>query len=68
MCLGMAAGIRPCDGDRYILHYYGKDYDYILKNTPGGFVLVNDSDVPLGYPLGAVPFNDKGKYNFERVC
>lgn len=36
MCLGMATGVRPSDGDRYILHYYGKDYDYVLKDTPGG--------------------------------
>ena len=67
MCLGMATGVRPSDGDRYILHYYGKDYDYVLKDTPGGYVLVHDSDVPLGYPLGALPFSDKEKYNFERV-
>lgn len=68
MCLGKSMGVHLADGDRYILHFYGKEYPYVLKDTPSGFVLVHDSPTPFGPPLGALPFKDKEKYNFERVC
>lgn len=65
MCLGKAMGVHLKDGDRYILHFYGKEYPYVLKDTPNGFVLVPSSK---SAPIGALPFSDKEKYNFERVC
>lgn len=67
MCLGLATGFRLKDGDKYILHYYGNDYNYVLKETPGGFVLVHDSTKPFGPPLGALPYKFKDDYNFERI-
>lgn len=65
MCLGKAIGVHLADGDKYILHYNGQQYPFVLKQTPNGFVLVPSSK---SAPIGAVPFNDKEKYNFERVC
>ena len=65
MCLGTAIGVHLADGDKYILHYNGQRYPFVLKQTPNGFVLVPSCK---SAPIGAVPFNDKEKYNFERVC
>lgn len=66
MCLGKAMGVHLSDGDKYLLHFRNNTaYEYILKSTPNGFVLVPSSK---SAPIGAVPFNDKEKYNFERVC
>lgn len=67
MCIGQAMGVHLADGDRYILHYEGQKYPFVLKQTPNGFVLVHDSSTPFGPPLGALPFSEKGKYDFERI-
>lgn len=65
MCLGKAIGVHLADGDKYILHYNGQQYPFVLKQTPNGFVLVPSCKSAA---IGAVPFNDKEKFNFERVC
>lgn len=64
MCLGKAMGVRLTDGDKYILHYEGQQYPFVLKQTPIGFVLVPSSK---SAPIGAVSFLNKDRYSFERV-
>lgn len=64
MCLGKAMGVHLADGDKYILHYNGQQYPFVLKQTPNGFVLVPSSK---SAPIGAVHFCNKDRYSFERV-
>lgn len=64
MCLGKAMGVHPADGDKYILHYEGQQYPFVLKQTPNGFVLVPSCK---SAPIGAVSFLNKDRYSFERV-
>lgn len=70
MCLGLAQGCRKQEikaGDKLTLHYYGKQYPYEAKETPNGIVLVHDSTTPLGPPLGALPVEDMGEYDFRGI-
>lgn len=65
MCLGMAPGVHLSDGDKYLLHFRNNtSYEYILKSTPDGFVLVPSCNLS---PIGVVPFCEKDQYCFERV-
>lgn len=65
MCLGLASGYRIKDGDRYVLHYLGRDFPYVAKDTPNGMFLVHDSQTPLGTPLTAISINNINEFDFR---
>lgn len=67
MCIGLASGYKIQDGDKFILNYLGRKFNYIAKQTPKGIVLVHDSITPLGYPLGALSISQMQNYKFKRV-
>lgn len=65
MCLGLASGYRIKDGDRYVLHYLGRDFPYVAKKTSNGMFLVHDSKTPLGPPLTAISIHNLWKFDFR---
>lgn len=50
-------------GDRYYLHYCGKDYPYVVQDILNRLILVNENQPPLGEPLTAIRVEDFDMYN-----
>lgn len=55
----------PKEGKRYILHYCGKDYQYVVKSINDNLYLMHDSLTPLGVPLTSIPIEEYEIYNKE---
>lgn len=55
----------PKLGERYYLHYCGKNYPYKVSKINDKVYLIHESRTPLGVPLTSIPIEEFKDYDKE---